>query len=185
MFVCNVSLNRKKFLKFIIVIFAIMSDQVRTEDPLKILKEIEKDAADVFINDEISSEGVANISPENYTNVLKEVHEDIDTYIGQKICFSGYVYRVADLKENEFILARDMELNSKETVVVGFLSFSEKAKEYENYTWVNITGTLEKTTYRNEDIPRLKIEKIEKCEIPENPKVKMPDDFFVPTAVIY
>ena len=78
-----------------------------------------------------------------------------------------------------------MELNSKETVVVGFLSFSEKAKEYENYTWVNITGTLEKTTYRNEDIPRLKIEKIEKCEIPENPKVKMPDDFFVPTAVIY
>ena len=48
------------------------------------------------------------MTDENYTNVLKEVHENLDTYVGQKICYTGYVYRVADLPENQFVLARDM-----------------------------------------------------------------------------
>lgn len=31
---------------------------------------------------------IAEISPENYTNILQAVHENIDTYIGQKISFT-------------------------------------------------------------------------------------------------
>lgn len=51
---------------------------------------------------------IAYLTDENYTNVLKEVHENLDTYLGQKICYTGYVYRVSDLQENQFVLARDM-----------------------------------------------------------------------------
>ena len=59
---------------------------------------------------------------------------------GQKISFSGYVYRVYDLKENEFILARDMVVTSDfQTVVVGFLCSYKNASSYKNGTWVNIT----------------------------------------------
>lgn len=185
MFVCNIKLNKKSILKFVIAIFAIICVSLLILSVYKICKEIEKDKANVFIEDEIASSEIANLTSENYTNVLKAVHENIDNYIGQKISFSGYVYRVTDLKENEFILARDMKLNSNQTVVVGFLAYSEKAKEFENYTWINITGTIEKSIYRNENIPRLKIESIEKIDKPEKDKVKLPDDFFVPTAVIY
>lgn len=185
MFVCNVKINKKTILKCIIVIFAIICISLLCASIYKILKEIKNDEANIFINDQMSSNGIATLTPENYTNVLKIVHDDIDTYIGQKISFSGYVYRVSDLNENEFILARDMRISANETVVVGFLSYLENAKQYENYTWVNITGTIEKSTYRNENIPRLKIENIEKVPAPENAIVNPPDDFFVPTAVIY
>lgn len=185
MFVCNVKVNKKSILKLIMIIFAIICISLLCASIYKILKEIKNDEANVFINDQISSDGVATLTSDNYTNILKAVHENIDTYVGQKISFSGYVYRVNDLQENEFILARDMAISSKETVVVGFLSYANNIKEYENYTWINVTGTIEKSKYRNEYIPKLKIEKIERISKPNDAIVKAPDDFFVPTAVIY
>ena len=37
---------------------------------------------------------IRQINTSNYTNVLKAVHDDIDSYVGLKIHFSGYVYRL-------------------------------------------------------------------------------------------
>jgi len=54
------------------------------------------------------SNEIAYLTDENYTNILKAVHENLDTYIGQKISYIGYVYRVSDIEDNQFILARDM-----------------------------------------------------------------------------
>ena len=51
--------------------------------------------------------GVSEIQPRNYTNILKTVHENISPYVGKKICFTGYVYRVLDLQDSQFVLARD------------------------------------------------------------------------------
>ena len=113
------------------------------------------------------------------------MHDNLDTYIGQKISFTGYVYRVPDLKSNEFILARDMIINSKnQTIVVGFLCEYNKATELEEGLWVNISGTIEKGNYYG-DIPILKIDSLEKVEKPNNQYVYPPDDTYVPTAVIY
>lgn len=40
-----------------------------------------------------------------------------------KINFKGYIYRVFDFEENQFVIARDMFINEEktQTVVVGFL----------------------------------------------------------------
>ena len=76
---------------------------------------------------------VSTISASNYTNVLKAVHDNIDSYVGLKINFVGYVYRVSDLKENQFVLARDMIISSnRQYVVVGFLSEYANAKDFED-----------------------------------------------------
>jgi len=83
---------------------------------------------------------VCKIEPKNYTNVLKTVHENIDTYVGMKINFTGYVYRILDLKDNQFILSRDMIISSDyKTVVVGFLSECDNAKDFQNNDWVEVT----------------------------------------------
>jgi putative membrane protein len=137
------------------------------------------------VHDTIPSPEVAELTNENYTNILKEVHENLDTYIGQKISFTGYVYRVADINDDEFILARDMIINSKnQTVVVGFLAKCENAKDFANDTWVNITGTIEKGYYYG-DIPIINITQIKECAIPDDPLVSPPSDTYIPTAIIY
>ena len=43
-------------------------------------------------DDVVRSDTVFNISAQNYTNVLQNVHEHIDDYVGQKIKMSGYIY---------------------------------------------------------------------------------------------
>ena len=88
----------------------------------------------------INNSNVYNLTPNNYTNVLKAVHNDLNTYIGQQIKFSGYVYRVYDFDDTQFVLARNMIISSDfQTLVVGFLCHYGSASLYEDNTWVNIT----------------------------------------------
>lgn len=139
----------------------------------------------ITVDDSITPPNIANISDNNYTNILKEVHDDLNSYIGQTISFTGFVYRVSDIKDDEFILARNMIINSdNQTVVVGFLCKCTNAKSFADGTWVNITGTISKGDYHGE-IPVLQITNISSTNKPENEFVYPPDDYYVPTSVIF
>ena len=127
---------------------------------------------------------VNKITANNYSNVLKAVHENIDDYVGTKINFTGYVYRVLDLKENQFILARDMIISSDfQSVIVGFLCEYDKALEYEDNSWVEITGEIIKGDYHG-DMPIVKITNINKTNKPNDEYVYPPDESYIPTAGI-
>lgn len=139
----------------------------------------------ITVDDSITPPNIANISDNNYTNILKEVHDDLNSYIGQTISFTGFVYRVSDIKDDEFILARNMIINSNnQTVVVGFLCKCTNAKNFADGTWVNITGTISKGDYHGE-IPVLQITNISSTTKPENEFVYPPDDYYIPTSVIF
>ena len=182
MIIYNIKLNKKVIFKTCLVIMFILAISIGILGITNLIKSIPRE--DNLINDSIPSSEVAEIKPENYTNILKSVHEDLDTYIGQKISFSGYVYRLNGFKEDQFVLARDMDIGNKQTVIVGFLCSYEKAAEFDTYTWVTVTGEITKGNY-NGEIPLLKITSIEKTNKPESPTVCMPDSSYVPTAVIY
>jgi uncharacterized membrane protein YcgQ (UPF0703/DUF1980 family) len=64
------------------------------------------------------------------------------------------------------------------------LCSSKECKNFENGTWVKITGTIEKGYYI-EEVPILKITEIERTPKLENSEVPVPDDYYVPTSVIY
>ena len=174
MFIYNFKLNKKFWSKIVITVFSIICCLLLAISICKILKEVKEEKNNEIVknNYSIPSPDVAELTSENYCNILKEVHENLNTYVGQKISFTGYVYRVADLKENQFILARDMIINSKnQTVVVGFLCEYENAKNLINDSWIKITGKIDKGNFYG--------------EIPVNPFVAPPSDTFLPTAVIY
>lgn len=135
-------------------------------------------------NDNLKQNEVQELTVTNYTNVLKTVHDDIDTYVGQKIKFSGYVFRMLDFNQNQFVLARDMIISSDfQTVVVGFLSEYEEIKQYEDNTWIEIVGEITKGNYHG-DMPILKIEQIQKIEKPQDEFVYPPDASFVTTSTV-
>lgn len=74
--------------------------------------------------------------------------------------------------------------NTNQTVIVGFLCDLQNAQELEPYSWVKITGTIEKGYYFG-DIPCIHISEIEKTAEPENKIVPAPNENFIETAVIY
>ena len=71
-----------------------------------------------------------------------------------------------------------------QTVVVGFLCHCDIAKNYEDGTWVEITGTITKGDYYGE-IPIIEIENINKIDKPtDNEYVYPPDDSFIATSTV-
>lgn len=125
---------------------------------------------------------VSKLTTANYTNVLKTVHENIDDYIGVQINFTGYVYRVLDLNENQFVLARNMIISSDfQSVVVGFLCEYDNAKDFENETWVELTGKITKGDYHG-DMPIVKVTEIKKVDKPNDEFVYPPDENYIPTS---
>ena len=182
MFIFNLKVNKNSFFKTIIAICAIICIGLMVVSVYKLYNLSKNSTQDNCL----PKKGVANISDKNYTNILKMVNEDLNTYIGQQISYTGYVYRVSDIKDDEFILARDMVISNspKQTVVVGFLCSCKDSKSFENGTWVKITGTIEKGYYI-EEVPILKITEIKRTSEPESPEVPVPDDYYVPTAVIH
>lgn len=128
---------------------------------------------------------VINITPSNYTTMLKAIFENTDDYIGKQISFSGYVYRLTDFNENEFVLARDMIISSDyQTVVVGFLSNYSKAKDLQDGEWVQITGTIEKGEYHG-TIPIVKINSLNQISNPTDEYVYPPTGSSVPTTSVF
>lgn len=127
---------------------------------------------------------VTKLTARNYTNVLKTVHDNIDSYVGCQINFTGYVYRVMDLNENQFILARDMIISSNfQSVVVGFLCEYDNAKDFEDDAWIELTGKIIKGTYHG-DMPIVKVTDIKKTDISNDEFVYPPDESYIPTTGI-
>ncbi len=173
MFVYNVKFSSRNFFKVIIAIMVIVALIMTGIAIYKTFKNVRS------TND---TDDVYTIDSNNYTNILKAVHENLNDYIGQKISFSGYVYRVYDLQENQFVLARDMVIDSDfNTLVVGFLCQSDDVKNIQDGTWLNIVGEIQKGYYHG-DIPVIEVSQLVEIPKPADTNVYPPDDYYIPTS---
>ena len=180
MFIYNFKINGTLILKIIFGIVIVIGIIFFAISAYRIFEA----SSTIQTDESIPPSDVSDIQTANYTNVLKAVHDNLDYYIGKKIHFTGYVYRVVDINSNQFILARDMIISSNlETLVVGFLCQSDKAIEFEDKVWVDIVGTITRGNYHG-DIPVIKIETIQKVDKPAEEYVYPPDSSYVPTASI-
>ena len=183
MFVYNFKLNRTGIFKLVLVIailiFIILFG-------IAVYRIVNASLNTNFkVTDSLLYGEVATLTASNYTDVLKMVHNDLDTYIGQKIKFSGYVYRAPDFTETQFVLARNMLINNNtQSLIVGFLCTCNEIKNYTDNTWVEITGEITKGNYHGE-IPIIKITQITKITKPDDEYVYPPDDTYIPTAVVF
>lgn len=180
MFICNFKINSKNIFKVVLVIAIIISIIFFIISTIRIFI-----ASNIFTtNDELPKNQIYTISASNYTNVLKSVHENLSNYIGQKIEFEGYVYKVPDITSNQFILARDMIINSNlQTLVVGFLCEYKDSINLSEKTWVKVTGEIQKGNY-NGEIPIIKITSLQKIEKPNDEYVYPPDSAYLQTSVL-
>lgn len=180
MFVCNVKINGKLYFKIIMIIMGVIVLAIFGWSIYKLFLAKEEI---INTNDEINHSNVTEITADNYTNILKAVHEDIDSYAGKEIKFSGYVYRVIDFSDNQFVLARDMIIDSQ-SYVVGFLSEYNKIQDFEDGAWVEITGIITKGKYHNQTIPIIKINTLISIPVPEEEFVMPPTNTYIPTSAL-
>lgn len=181
MFIYNLKINGSKLFKalFAIMILLLILIVVRV-----VFKIFNGAACSDATSSCMPQSNINKIEAKNYTNILKTVHDNIDNYVGMKINFTGYVYRVYDLNDKQFILARDMIVSSDfKSVIVGFLCEYDKAKNFEDGTWIEITGEITKGNYHG-DMPIVKVTEIKKVNTPNEEYVYPPDESYIPTVGI-
>ena len=164
MFVCNVKVNVKKIMIWFGVIAVIIAICLE----LGLFGKNEKDV-DIYENniDYI-------ITEKNFTNMLKDIHENIDSNVGKTIKISGFVFTMPDFKDNYFVCGRNMLLSGNEKVV-GFLCDYENAYDLLESEWVEVTGVIEKGFYQT-DMPIIQVKELTKITAPENTFVNPPSN---------
>lgn len=171
MFIYNIKINNNKLFKLFFITVIILLICIVSIVIFRVFNGASKNPK----NSEI-----CQISTTNYTNVLKAVHDNIDAYVGIKIHFSGYVYKLFDFNENQFVLARNMVISSNfQTVVVGFLCESENIKDFADNSWVELTGEITKGDYHG-DMPIIKVTELKSCDKPNDELVYPPDENYIP-----
>lgn len=183
----NLRINGKKTLKYLLILMFIIIIIIFFIGIYNIFFKQTNDLKDknLALCDTIKTDKIFEISPQNYTNILKAVTENIDNYIGCKVHFTGYIYRLLDFSPIQFVLARDMIVNQNplQSLVVGFLCEYKNASEFKDGEWVDVIGTIQKSDYYGE-IAIIKVISIFKCDEPQNKYVSVPDDTYVPTSFL-
>ena len=114
-----------------------------------------------------------------FSNFLQDIHNNIDSYLGNHYKIIGFVYRMPDFTEKQFVLARKMIINNNDTnnaVIVGLLCESPEIINFENNAWIECTGEIIKGDYKG-SMPVLKINKIDRISKPENEYINSPTVF--------
>ena len=178
MFICNIKINNSFIKKIGITSIGVIIAIVFIVVGFRFYKA----ASRVSVNDEFDNSKL-EITSNNYTDILKDSHENIDKYVGKKIKFSGFVYRLYDFNDNQFVLAREMIISSdNHAVVVGFLSECANSNNFKDGAWVEAEGVIEKGNYHG-DIPVIKVENIRETSVPKDEYVYPPDDSYVKSEI--
>lgn len=136
MFICNFKINSNFIFKIFLTVLLIIVLFIICTSIFKLFGNS---------SNSINDDNIYDLTTNNYTNVLKAVHNNLDNYVGQQISFSGYVYRVYDFDNTQFVLARNMIISSDfQSLVVGFLCHCNTASSYSDGSWVNITRNYNK-----------------------------------------
>ena len=160
--VFNICLSKSKLLSIIIIAIALV---------FVIL-------AITSFSRQILASNYIEITNENYAEILMDAYDHTEKYLGKNISVTGYIFRLADFGNNEFVIARDMLVDNNHSQVVGFLCNHNQISQYETNSWVKINGVIEKGHYFGE-IPIIKVKSIKKVTTPNEIFVNPPKNFNV------
>ncbi|MFC0558208.1 TIGR03943 family putative permease subunit [Halalkalibacter alkalisediminis] len=126
--------------------------------------------------DELTEEILAQeriiVTEENYLDMMTVLDLQIDRFMGKTIEIVGFVYREPEFEDDQLVVARfGMTCCVADASVYGTMISTEDADQFENDTWVRVTGVLDKTDYHDIQIPLIQLREIEVVEQPDSPYV--------------
>ena len=117
MFVLNVKFNKKVFIKVFTVVVIILVTTLFIFTIKKVIIPASKNKmlkmnvnANAISNNKINNK-ILEINSNNFTTFLKNCNENIDSYVGKTVHISGFVYRLSDFAQNQFVVARLMPIH--------------------------------------------------------------------------
>jgi len=152
-------------------------DEQKTNVQVSENSEIRKDEESIMVDNKLGDiktnrleiyENTINITASNFVFSLCEILDHPDKYIGYDVNITGFVYRDNGFKENEFVIGRYiMVCCAADMQVTGIICTSNEAENYDNDTWIKITGRLTKEKYEDIEKVSIVVDNIEKDMNPD------------------
>lgn len=149
-------------------------------DPLDALFPHDEYSADLAkLAKKLYKKDFISIQETGFMEVVSSVDFYMDQFIGKKVDISGFVYREADMAENQFVVSRfAVQCCSADASPFGFMVDSSLGKGLNKDAWVKVTGTLNATEYGGNRILKIDATKVERIPAPKTPYVFPDFDFF-------
>ncbi len=112
-------------------------------------------------------DGTIVMDDDNFYAWLNELYESLDDYVDKEITFTGFVFRLDEFNETQFVGARMlMVCCAADMQLIGLFSEMEKAHDLEEEGWYHFKGQIEAMTYGGDRIPGVRIKSFEKIDPP-------------------
>ncbi|MBB3111128.1 putative repeat protein (TIGR03943 family) [Paenibacillus phyllosphaerae] len=118
------------------------------------------------------------VEEKGYMETLTAVDLYLDRFIGKELTLEGFVYRDGTLTDDQFILGRfTLQCCAADAMPYGVMIESSDGMNYENDTWLRMTGTISRTSYHGNDVVLLEASEMEQIEPAQDPYVYPNYDF--------
>ncbi|SET36975.1 putative membrane protein [Natronincola peptidivorans] len=118
-------------------------------------------------------EGLLEIKAEVFDEVLQDIRNNTDDYLGQRVRIAGFIDRQESYPDHHFVVARMlMVCCAADTLVVGLLAEWEGIQDFEEFQWVEVEGVIDKTDFYDVWLdqeyvaPIIRVEEIKEIERP-------------------
>lgn len=121
---------------------------------------------------------VIEMKDEWFIEKLQALNAFAGNFEGKTIRIKGFVYREKGLGENQFIIGRmAMTHCIADISPYGIIAETPEAESFADDAWVDITGTIATTTYRDQQVIRIVVSDTEPAAAPTIPYVYPDWDF--------
>lgn len=130
--------------------------------------------AELYDQSELPASGRIEFDDMSYFTYYNEIYDRMESMVGREIRVTGFVHREEHLSGDQFIVARMMLwCCTSDAMMLGFQGAYDQGRIPPENTWVDVSGTLEISTYHNphtgEDypVPSIRVSSIAPADEPE------------------
>jgi putative membrane protein len=120
----------------------------------------------------LKAEKIITVTDLNYTEVMSELNQFPDDYIGKEINMTGFVFRSSKEASNQFSLVRYViTCCTADALPYGVLGELKSAQQYPDGTWLEIHGVMDKGKFEDQSVGMIKLTSLKKINEPKKPYV--------------
>lgn len=112
------------------------------------------------------------VNDTNYTEVMSEINDFPQDYLGKQITLTGFVFRSPGLTDRQLSLVRYvMVCCAADALPYGVMCETADAKKYPDGTWLSGTGVIALGRYKEQDTLVIQLTAVEQVAEPAKPYV--------------
>ena len=146
---------------------SIANDNVPSSSQLEPLSEKEYSS----LQKKLETTNHIKMNDEYYVPIINILSENLSSMIGKTITTKGFVYREQNFFQDEIVIARfSVVCCVADASVYGIMAKGNVAHLPKDQ-WIEVTGKIDQIKYDGSTVPIIKIQKLSKIPVPENPYV--------------